>query len=168
MNDTKLHQQGVNRLGNVLVPNDSYGTIIEQKMQTLLQNLWDEGVKELSARELCREIGKRCCNDTSILYWAAKNNIPVYVLNFGQGEGRWDLGSLESLARNTGGAYYDVYRSNAFPYLYQTIQSYRSPAYLIYFEDVYAPELKNKFLEAEVEVDYNGRVGRGMLGFVYP
>jgi deoxyhypusine synthase len=79
MNDTKLHQQGVNRLGNVLVPNDSYGTIIEQKMQTLLQNLWDEGVKELSARELCREIGKRCCNDTSILYWAAKNNIPVYV-----------------------------------------------------------------------------------------
>ena len=79
MNDTKLHQQGINRLGNVLVPNNSYGTIIEQKMQTLLQNLWGEGVKELSASELCREIGKRCCNDTSILYWAAKNNIPIYV-----------------------------------------------------------------------------------------
>jgi sugar lactone lactonase YvrE/Mg-chelatase subunit ChlD len=104
----------------------------------------------------------------SCIDYAANNNIPVYVLNFGQGEGRWDLGSLESLARNTGGAYYDVYRSNAFPYLYQTIQSYRSPEYLIYFEDVYAPELKNKFLEADVEVDYNGRVGRGMLGFVYP
>ncbi len=79
MNDTKLHQQGINRLGNILVPNDSYGTIIEQKIQTLLQNLWDEGVKEISASQLCREIGKRCCNDTSILYWAAKNNIPIYV-----------------------------------------------------------------------------------------
>jgi len=79
MNDTKLHQEGINRLGNVLVPNDSYGAIIEQKMQTLLENLWNEGTKEISASQLCREIGKRCCNDTSILYWAAKNNIPVYV-----------------------------------------------------------------------------------------
>ena len=33
MNDSKLHQKGVNRLGNVLVPNDSYGIIIEQKIQ---------------------------------------------------------------------------------------------------------------------------------------
>ena len=33
MNDSKLHQEGVNRLGNVLVPNDSYGIIIEQKIQ---------------------------------------------------------------------------------------------------------------------------------------
>ena len=31
MNDSKLHQEGVNRLGNVLVPNDSYGSIIERK-----------------------------------------------------------------------------------------------------------------------------------------
>jgi deoxyhypusine synthase len=79
MNDTKLHKKGINRLGNVLVPNDSYGTIIEQKMQALLESLWKEGIKEVSASQLCREIGKRCCNETSILYWAAKNNIPVYV-----------------------------------------------------------------------------------------
>jgi len=79
MNDTKLHEEGINRLGNVLVPNDSYGIIIEQKMQTLLQDLWKEGKRELSASQLCSEIGKRCCNETSILYWAAKNNIPVYV-----------------------------------------------------------------------------------------
>jgi deoxyhypusine synthase len=48
-------------------------------MQTLLQNLWKEGVKEVSTSQLCQEIGKRICNETSILYWAAKNNIPVYV-----------------------------------------------------------------------------------------
>jgi deoxyhypusine synthase len=79
MNDTNLHQRGINRLGNVLVPNDSYGTIIEEKMQKLLQSLWEEGKREVSGRELCQEIGLRCCNETSILYWAAQNEIPVYV-----------------------------------------------------------------------------------------
>jgi len=79
MNDSELHRKNVNRLGNVLVPNDSYGIIIEQKIQELLQELWKEGVKEVSSSQLCREIGKRVCNETSILYWAARNNIPVYV-----------------------------------------------------------------------------------------
>jgi len=79
MNDTKLHGQGLNRLGNVLVPNDSYGLIIEEKMQKLLQDLWREEKKEVSGSQLCREIGLRCCNESSILYWAAQNQIPVYV-----------------------------------------------------------------------------------------
>jgi deoxyhypusine synthase len=79
MNDAKLHENGINRLGNVLVPNDSYGTIIEEKMQALLENLWKENTREVSTSQLCREIGKRLCNESSILYWAAKNDIPVYV-----------------------------------------------------------------------------------------
>jgi deoxyhypusine synthase len=79
MNDSKLHHEGVNRLGNVLVPNDSYGMIIEQKIQAMLQDLYKEGKRELSTAELSREIGLRCCNESGILYWAAKNNIPVYV-----------------------------------------------------------------------------------------
>ena len=79
MNDAKLHEQGINRLGNVLVPNDSYGTLIEDKMQALLQDLWREGMREVSGSQLCREIGLRCCNESSILYWAARNDIPVYV-----------------------------------------------------------------------------------------
>ena len=79
MNDAKLHENGINRLGNVLVPNDSYGTIIEEKMQSLLENLWKENTREVSTSQLCREIGKRLCNESSILYWAAKNSIPVYV-----------------------------------------------------------------------------------------
>ena len=79
MSDTKLRGQDINRLGNVLVPNDSYGVIIERKIQSLLQDLWKEGVREISPSKLCREIGKRLCNETSILYWAARNDIPVYV-----------------------------------------------------------------------------------------
>jgi deoxyhypusine synthase len=79
MDDARLRKKGINRLGNVLVPNESYGVIIEQKMQTLLQSLWKEGIKEMTTHQLCHEIGKRICNESSILYWAAKNNIPVYV-----------------------------------------------------------------------------------------
>lgn len=79
MDDAELHRKKINRLGNILVPNESYGMIIENKMQELLQALWSEGVKEISTRQLCHEIGKRICNENSILYWAAKNKIPVYV-----------------------------------------------------------------------------------------
>lgn len=79
MNDARLHAKGINRLGNVLVPNDSYGVIIEQKMQALLQDLWKEGVREVSSSQLCREIGRRICNEDSILYWASRNKIPTYV-----------------------------------------------------------------------------------------
>ena len=79
MNDSKLHQEGVNRLGNILVPNDSYGIVIEQKILPMLGALYKEGKKELSTTELSREIGLRCCTEDSILYWAAKNNVPVFV-----------------------------------------------------------------------------------------
>jgi len=79
MSDARLHGEEINRLGNILVPNDSYGMIIEEKMRTLLQSLWQKGIKECSSRQLCLEIGKSICNDSSILYWAAQNKIPVYV-----------------------------------------------------------------------------------------
>ena len=85
MNDARLHEEGINRLGNVLVPNDSYGTIIEQKMQGLLADLWKEGVREVSSSQLCREVGRRVCNESSILFWAARNSIPVYVPGFVDG-----------------------------------------------------------------------------------
>ena len=79
MDDVTLHKRGINRLGNILVPNESYGIIIEEKMRNLLETLWGEGVRELSTRKLCHEIGRRICNESSILYWAARNGIPVYV-----------------------------------------------------------------------------------------
>ncbi len=79
MSDSKLHQEGVNRLGNVLVPNDSYGIVIEKKIIPMLEQLYSEGKKEFSTAEINREIGLRCCNESSILYWAAKNDIPIIV-----------------------------------------------------------------------------------------
>ena len=70
MNDSKLHQEG-QQIRNILVPNDSYGTVIEKKSLTCL-NGYTTKVKEFSTIELNREIGLRVCDETSILYWAAK------------------------------------------------------------------------------------------------
>ncbi|NIA11196.1 MAG: deoxyhypusine synthase [Nitrospiraceae bacterium] len=77
MDDIELHKKGVNRLGNVLVPNDSYGTIVEEKMQEMLGEMVEEK-NEWSTREICGEIGKRL-GEGSILYWAWKNDVPVYI-----------------------------------------------------------------------------------------
>jgi deoxyhypusine synthase len=79
MDDAALREEGVNRLGNVLVPNESYGIILERLTQPVLQELWDEGKREFSTKELAWEFGERIGNEGSILYWAAKNRIPVYV-----------------------------------------------------------------------------------------
>jgi deoxyhypusine synthase len=78
MDDAALHRKGINRIGNVLVPNESYGLILEEKMQPILQELWKRGRRDFSGKELIWEFGKRLKN-TSILYWAWKRKIPVYV-----------------------------------------------------------------------------------------
>jgi len=79
MDDEKLFKQGINRLGNVLVPNDSYGIILEQKLRPMLKEIWQSGKKDLATYELCWEIGKRLDNKDSVLYWAAKNQIPIFI-----------------------------------------------------------------------------------------
>ena len=78
LDDTKLHKVGINRLGNILIPNESYGIILEKKMQPVLEELVKQK-NEWSGRELVHEFGKRLDDKNSILYQAAKKNIPVYV-----------------------------------------------------------------------------------------
>jgi len=78
MDDAALHRKGINRIGNVLAPNESYGLVLEEKMQPILHELWKKGRRDFSCKELVWEFGKRLKN-TSILYWAWKRKIPVYV-----------------------------------------------------------------------------------------
>jgi len=79
MDDAELHRKGINRLGNILIPNESYGIVLEQKMQPILEDIYRKGKKNLSSRELAREFGLRIDDKKSILYWAARNDIPIYV-----------------------------------------------------------------------------------------
>jgi len=79
MDDADLHRKGINRLGNILIPNESYGIVLEQKMQPILEELYKEGKKTMSSRQLAREFGMRVNDKKSILYWTARNDIPVFV-----------------------------------------------------------------------------------------
>ncbi len=78
LDDAQLHKKGINRLGNILIPNESYGIALEEMMQPILSELWEEGNREWAASQLIREFGKRL-DDSSIIYWAQKNNIPIFV-----------------------------------------------------------------------------------------
>ena len=79
MDDRELHRQGINRLGNIIIPNDSYGGVLERNMQPILTEIYESGKKELSTRELIEEFGKRIDDEGSILHWAHRNSIPIYV-----------------------------------------------------------------------------------------
>ncbi len=78
MDDKELRKRGISRIGNVLVPDASYGEIIEEKMREFLNSIYADGKRELATYELCWEIGKRL-NENSILHWCWKNRIPVIV-----------------------------------------------------------------------------------------
>jgi deoxyhypusine synthase len=78
MDDTELTKQNIHRLGNVLVPMESYGPIIEEKMQLFLEEEYAKGTREMSTEDICRMIGSHLGED-SFLYWAYKNNVKVIV-----------------------------------------------------------------------------------------
>ena len=78
MDDVALHRLGVNRLGNVLVPNESYGIVLERKLQPWLRDMY-RTKKAWSTKELLWEFGRRAGDRGSILYWCWKNKIPVIV-----------------------------------------------------------------------------------------
>lgn len=78
LDDEKLHSLKINRLGNILVPNESYGITLENNMKPVLEELTEQK-PEWSARELIQQFGRSLSDENSILYQAAKKNIPIFV-----------------------------------------------------------------------------------------
>jgi deoxyhypusine synthase len=78
MDDRELADQDIHRLGNVLVPMESYGPLIEEKMQEFLEEEYQKGTKEMSTADVCKMIGQHLGED-SFLHWAFKNNVDVVV-----------------------------------------------------------------------------------------
>ena len=79
MDDAALHRSGFHRLGNILIPLDNYGPLIEKMMQPLLSRLYARGIHSVSSESLCAEIGKDLDSERSLLYWAQKKGVPVFV-----------------------------------------------------------------------------------------
>jgi deoxyhypusine synthase len=79
MDDYMLLKKKIHRLGNVLIPSDNYGPLIEQKVQALLKEIClRQNRHEIGTYDVSHCIGKTL-NQSSFLYWAYKNKIPVIV-----------------------------------------------------------------------------------------
>jgi deoxyhypusine synthase len=74
--DVELHEQGVNRVGNLLINNESYMNF-EDKMRGILKILYAKQ-KRWAVSELFKEIGLMLDDENSVLYQCAKNDVPVF------------------------------------------------------------------------------------------
>ena len=82
LDDKALHKEGINRLGNILIPNECYGEVLEKKLQPMIEDTYKEK-KEIPVYELVWKIGERLEKEKkkneSIIYWCYKNKIPMIV-----------------------------------------------------------------------------------------
>ncbi|HOM95674.1 MAG: deoxyhypusine synthase [Candidatus Methanofastidiosa archaeon] len=95
MDDRELHKEGINREGNVLIPNESYSEILEDKVRCLVEELYHKGVRDISTHELIWEFGKSLevekNKEDSIVYWCYKSKIPVILPGPLDGSWGWQL-----------------------------------------------------------------------------
>ncbi|KAL0479023.1 hypothetical protein AKO1_007885 [Acrasis kona] len=75
-----LRSKGINRTGNLLVPNDNYCKFEDWIMPILTQMLKEqkENGTLWSPSKMIDRLGKEINHTDSVYYWAHKNNIPVY------------------------------------------------------------------------------------------
>ena len=87
LDDIALGEEGLNRLGNVIVPNECYGEILENVVLPWLEEIEVER-KETDADnpwlgfgsvELCWALGDRIEDESSLLHWIAKHRIPMVI-----------------------------------------------------------------------------------------
>ncbi|MEM1514249.1 MAG: deoxyhypusine synthase [Candidatus Thermoplasmatota archaeon] len=90
-NDVELHKKGINRLGNIFIPNESYGVVIEKKIEEFFKNFKGK----IGSREIAWKIGEKLGRQ-SILYWAWKNKIPFYVPAIYDGAVGWQLWRMKN------------------------------------------------------------------------
>jgi len=75
-----LRERGINRIGNILVPNNRY-IEFEKFLQPILEELYNEQNETgrvISSSDLIWKLGEKINNEESIYYWAWKNKIRVH------------------------------------------------------------------------------------------
>jgi len=74
--DVELHEQGKNRVGNILIKNESYMNF-ESCLMEMLEEIYKKN-KSWTVSGLLKELGLMLNDKDSILYQAAKHNIPIF------------------------------------------------------------------------------------------
>lgn len=75
-----LRRRGLNRIGNLLAPNNNY-CLFEDWIVGVLNRMHDEQEKDgvsWTPSKMIHRFGKEINNEESVCYWAYKNNIPVF------------------------------------------------------------------------------------------
>ena len=78
MDDALLRENDVSRLGNVLVPDDCYGYVLEDNLLPMFDEIFAE-TQSMSTHEIIDAVGSRLDNEDSLLYQCHKNNVPIVV-----------------------------------------------------------------------------------------
>jgi deoxyhypusine synthase len=78
MDDAGLREENISRLGNVLVPDESYGLILEKRLAPMFEEILT-GKDSISTKDLIDEVGSRMEDENSLLYWCHENEVPVFV-----------------------------------------------------------------------------------------
>ncbi|KAL7588559.1 hypothetical protein Lser_V15G38883 [Lactuca serriola] len=75
-----LRSKGLNRIGNLLVPNDNYCKFEDWIIPILDQMLQEQNTQHVlwTPSKVISRLGKEINNESSYLYWAYKNDIPVF------------------------------------------------------------------------------------------
>jgi len=75
-----LRDRGINRIGNLLAPNDNYCKFEDWLMPILDQLVIEQTQQGIlwTPSKLIARLGKEIDNEQSVCYWCYKNNIPVY------------------------------------------------------------------------------------------
>ena len=80
MKGKDLREKGLNRIGNLLVPNENY-CLFEDWINPLLKEMLDKQKKKnkiYTPSKIIKFLGKKINNEKSIYYWCYKNKIPVF------------------------------------------------------------------------------------------
>jgi deoxyhypusine synthase len=78
LDDVKVKKEGYHRLGNILVPLETYGPALEKHLQPWLERKYQSGLRSVTTEQLCSELGE-LGDERSILYWARKMNVPIFL-----------------------------------------------------------------------------------------
>jgi len=78
MDDAKLRHEGVSRLGNVLVPDECYGEVLEERLAPMFEEIFEK-TKSLATHEIIDAVGSRLNDENSLLYWCHKKGVRIFV-----------------------------------------------------------------------------------------
>ena len=74
--DIRHHERGENRIGNLIIRNESYMKF-EDWMNPFLKKLYTKKIR-WTISEFLKELGNNIEDENSILHQAAKNNVPIF------------------------------------------------------------------------------------------